>query len=82
MRGVTVLFEIMTTTSSNTAVYKRGFSSMNREESVLQTRLGDYSLDHLMWVNIDGPSLDNFDAEKFVSDWLKNSPLLETLKWP
>ena len=27
----------------------------------------------LMRVNIDGPYLDNFDAEKFVSDWIESA---------
>ena len=26
-----------------------------------------------MRVNIDGPYLDNFDAEKFVSDWIESA---------
>ena len=42
---------------------------MDREKSVLQTRLGEDTLDHIMNINIDDPSLDNLDSEKFVSDW-------------
>ena len=41
---------------------------MSREKSVLQRRLGEDTLDHIIRINIDGPSLDNFDTEKFVSD--------------
>ena len=28
-----------------------------------------------MYINIDGPSLDNFDTEKLVSDWIE-SPVI------
>ena len=34
----------------------------------MRTRLGEDTLDHIMHINIDGPSFDNFDTEKFVSD--------------
>ena len=44
---------------------------MNREKSVLCTGLGEDTLDHIMHINIDGPSLDNFDSEKFVSDCIE-----------
>ena len=30
------------------------------------------SLSGLMRVNMDGPYLDNFDGEKFVSDWIES----------
>ena len=46
---------------------------MNREKSVLQTRLGQDNLDHIMRINIDDPSFDNFDTEKFVSDWIESA---------
>ena len=36
-------------------------------------RLGEDTLDHIMCINIDGPSLDNFDTEKFVSDWIEST---------
>ena len=36
---------------------------------VLQTRSGDDTLDHIICINIDGPSLDNFYSDKSVSDW-------------
>ena len=48
-----------------------GFSCMNREKSVVCTGLGEDTLDHIMHINIDGPSLDNFDSEKFVSDCIE-----------
>ena len=67
IRWVTVLLEIMKAISSNTAVCHHGFSCMNRENSVQQTRLEEYTLGHIMCINIDGPSLENFDTEKFES---------------
>ena len=61
------------TIGSRTAFYERGFSYMNREKSVLRTRLGEDILDHIMYINIDGWSLDIFDTENFVSDWIKSA---------
>ena len=70
---VTVLLEIMMKISSNTALCERSFSCMNREKSVLQARLGKDTLGHIMRINIDGPSLDNFETEKFVSNWIQSA---------
>ena len=61
------------TISSNIVICERGFSCMNRGKSVLQTRLDEDTLDHIMYITIDGPSLDNFDPEKFVSDWIEST---------
>ena len=57
--GGTVLLLIMTAISSNTTNCEHGFSCINREESVLRTRLGADTLDHTMSINIDGSFLDN-----------------------
>ena len=48
---------------------------MNRKKSALQLRLGEDNLDHYININIDDPSLDNFDTEKLVSDWTE-SPVI------
>ena len=52
--------------SSNSTICEHGFSCINREKSGLQTRLGEDTLYHIMGINIDGLSIDNFDTEKFV----------------
>ena len=67
------------TISSNTAVYERSFSCVKIEESVLRTRLGVDTLDRNMCININGSFLDNFDAEKFVSDWIDSAVTLKHL---
>ena len=76
----TVSLKIMMTISSNTAVRELGFSCMKREKSVLRKRLGEDILDHFFRVKtpcalvlMTGPSLDNFDTEKFVSDWIESA---------
>ena len=61
------------TISSNTAIFEHGFSCMDRKMSVLQKRLGEYTLDHIMRINIDDPFLDNFDTQKIVSDWIEST---------
>ena len=32
-----------------------------------------------MHINIDGPSFNNFDTEKFVSDWIESAVTLRNL---
>ena len=61
----------MITISSNTTVCELSFFYMNIEKSTVQRRLGEDNLDHIIPINIDGPSLDNSDTEKFASDWIE-----------
>ena len=44
-----------------------------------QGALGEDTLDHIMHIYIDGPSLDNFDTEKFVYDWFGSAVTLRHL---
>ena len=50
-----------------------------QKKSVLQTKLGENTLDHIMCINTDGPSFNNFDTEKFVSDWIESAITLSHL---
>ena len=52
---------------------------MNKEKSVLRRRLGEDTLDYVIRNNIDGPSLNNLDTEKFVSGWIKSTVTLRHL---
>ena len=65
--------------SSNPALCERAFSCMNREKFVLPTRLAENTLGHIMCINIDGPSLDNFDTEKLVFDQIESAATLRQL---
>ena len=69
---VSTLLEILMTISSNIAVCEHGFPCMNRRKSVLQIRLGEDIRDNIMRINIDSLFLDNFDTEKFDSDWIES----------
>ena len=89
--GGAVLLLIMMAISSNTTNYEHGFSCMNREESVLRTRLGADTLDHTMCINIDGSFLNNRGGSRtavtskmghfviIVNGW---KPLTIITKWP
>ena len=50
---------------------------MNGEKSVLQTLVED-TLDYIMHINIDSPSLDNLNTEKVVSDWIESAATCRT----
>ena len=52
---------------------------MNREKSILQTRLAEDTLGHIMHINIDGLSLYKFEFEKFISDWIESTITLRHL---
>ena len=64
IRGLKVLLEITMTISSNTPACERDFSCMNRGKSVLQTRLVEDTLDHIMRIQCPSPFLYG-EPEKF-----------------
>ena len=73
MKGMLILLELMLTFSASTAACERGFSSMNMSKTKLRTGLNLKTLDSLMRISIDGPKIENFDAEKFVACWNKKA---------
>lgn len=48
---------------------ERAFSPMKRIKTQLRNRLKTTTLDNLMRISIEGPSLENFDFEKAVDTW-------------
>ena len=68
-----VLLEIMMTISSSTAACERGFSCMNNQKTTLRTTLAHSTLDDIMRICIDGPTLREFNAERHVKSWTSNA---------
>ena len=64
------LLDIMMTLYLITAIIERGFSHMNIVKSATCTSLGNNSMNDLLEINIKGPSLSNFKADKAVIHWL------------
>ena len=75
IRVVTVWLEIMTIVAILPFV-SVVFLAWTERKVVLQTRLGEYTLDR---ININGPSWDNFDTEKVFSDWSESTVTLRHL---
>lgn len=48
----------------STAECERAFSAMNRIKTDLRNRLSTSTLDHLMRISIEGPSVQEFDFER------------------
>ena len=64
------LLEIMMTLSMSTAIVERGFSHMNIVKSATHTSLGNNSMNDLLEIKINGPSLSNFKADEAIIHWL------------
>ena len=60
------LLEITMTLSMSTAIVERGFSLMNIVKSATCTSLGNNSLNDLLDIKINGPSLANFKADEAI----------------
>ena len=73
LKGMLVLLEIMMTISSSTAACERGFSCMNNQKTTLRTTLAHSTLDDIMRICIDGPTLREFNAERHVKSWTSNA---------
>ena len=61
------------TISPSTAQCERGFSCMNREKTVLRTGLNEATLDAIMKINVDGPTTEEFNPERFVNAWMESA---------
>ena len=55
------------------------FLHEQRKLCTTNKKTGEDTLYHVMCINIDGPFLDNFDTEKFVSDWIESPVTLRHL---
>jgi hypothetical protein len=61
--------EIMFALSPTTAHCERGFSKMNLIKTSLRTSLCQTSLQALLRIQMEGPSLADFDPKSAISTW-------------
>lgn len=73
IKNISLLIEIMFCMSPSTAVCERGFSTMNRIKTSTRNSLGSETLNDLMRIAIDGPSIDLFDPSSAIENWLTNT---------
>lgn len=59
---------ILPTTTSDC---ERGFSDMNLTITDLRTRLAIENVSDLMFISINGPSVENFNPQPYVKVWLR-----------
>ena len=57
----------------NTAAYECRFSKINIKSD---TQLQSVSLNYLMYLSIDGPSVQGFDPQTVVDYWASKSPFV------
>ena len=65
--------EIILLLPMNTAACERGFSKMNIIKSDYRTQLQSVSLNNLMYLSIDGPSVQEFDPQPAIDYWASKS---------
>ena len=70
IRNIIILVKLMATISPSTAACEHGFSAMNREKNSLRTSLSDARLQDILRICINGVSLDEFDSESALEQWL------------
>ena len=63
------LYEIVLALPVSSAVCERAFSCLKRIKSDWRCQLATEQLDHLMMVSIEGPTLEEYDAEKAIHRW-------------
>ena len=63
------LVEIMLTISMSTAIVERGFSHMNNIKDSTRTVLGNDTLNNLLEIKINGPSVADFSPEESILHW-------------
>ncbi|KAJ4946887.1 hypothetical protein JOQ06_008930, partial [Pogonophryne albipinna] len=64
-----IFAQIYLTMAVSTAACERGFSCMKRVKSDWRSSLSTHNLTRLMFLTIEGPSLDTFDAKRAVLQW-------------
>lgn len=64
-----MLIEIILVIPVSGAVCERGFSCVKRIKSDWRSRLISQMMNHLMTVSIEGPSLDDYNAERVIQLW-------------
>ena len=67
------LIEIMMVHSMSTAIVERGFSIMNVVKDARRSLLGNDSLNDLMEIKINGPTLADFTPDSAIDHWLKKA---------
>ena len=70
IRHFMTLVQIMMTFSMSTAIIERGFSHMNIVKNSTRTLLLNNTLNDLMELKINGPSLADFSADKAIIHWM------------
>ena len=67
------LIEIMLTHSMSTAIVERGFSHMNIIKAETRTLLGNETLNNLLQLKINGPTLEDFSPVESIIHWIDRS---------
>ena len=70
IEGLSLLLKIMMTISASTTSCERGFLSMNIENTCLQMRLMNETLDNILRININRIDFKDFNGKPHVQSWL------------
>ncbi|XP_052225064.1 uncharacterized protein C17orf113-like [Dreissena polymorpha] len=67
--NMTILLKCCTVIPMNSVKCERGFSTQNRIMTRLQTRMNNKTLDDLMTISEEGPSMNEFDFSRALTKW-------------
>ncbi|XP_070559090.1 zinc finger protein 862-like isoform X2 [Ptychodera flava] len=69
LTNILKLIEIVLVLPTSTAICERGFSTLKRIKSDWRSRLTTAMMNHLLWISIEAPSLQEYNAERAVHLW-------------
>ncbi|XP_077866709.1 zinc finger protein 862-like [Saccoglossus kowalevskii] len=79
------LIQLMLVIPVTSAQCERVFSAQNRIKSDCRSSLATQTVEHLIRISSDGPSLDDFDTESVARCWMNNSKRprrIQYTAWP
>lgn len=73
IQNIIPIVNVMLTISPSTAECERGFSTMNRIKTQSRTSMSQSTLQNLIRISVDGPSMQDFSATKSIIHWMDSS---------
>ncbi len=65
-----ILLKLMMTISSSTCACERGFSCMNMQKTNTKISMSNDTLNDIIVISVNGPSITEFDAIQAVDNWI------------
>ena len=68
-KNILMLIETVLVLPISSAICERGFSAVKRIKSDWRSNLRTETMNHLLLASIEGPALEDYNAERVVYSW-------------